>query len=738
MSPLKNKAKETFKQNLIFIGMLVVIVFVVALHMPFVTGNGLAKLSAALAHLQEHPFEMQFVTENMKIVAVIAVIGFGYACMKYNNEKDLRPGIESGSAKWNTNIGAYNRKYTYPKKSSKTDNSSYGWNINITGSEAQYKAFLNRNFSKKNESGYESDIVVIDENKDDENLNADKMLSLYDIPPMVSVNFKKDDGKKFNVKYESKNKNFIFTDNVYFSMLGRDTMRNCNILVAGGSGAGKSRFMVKPNMLQANCSYVVTDPSGELLETLGTFLKEQCGYQIKVLNLVQMDMSSRYNPFHYIRNEEGVLSMINALIANTTPPGSNKGDPFWEKSETALLLAICFYLYFECEEEDRNFSSVMKMLRMAEIKDGQDDAKSPLDIVFDDLAEKNPEHIAVRQYKVFKSAGSGKTAQSILICAMTRLNVFDMSALSRLTEVDDLHLEDIGDRPTALFCITPVADTTFNFIVALLYTQLFETLYFHAETACKGKRLPVHVRFMLDEFANIGQIPQFSEKLATMRKYEISCTIILQTISQLKKMYKDDHETIIGNCDSFLFLGGQEQSTLELVSKKLGKETIRVRNSSRNVGGRNSGGSMSYNTTARELMMPDEIAKMDTSNCIYFLRGENPFFGNKFDYPKHSNYKYTGDAENEYLYNLSQHRRNEDNEKDFDGDYDENDYESNNSDEFFGEIKEMKRLEERQEAQRNKKPYPYSGKDIHNLQDISKCQVLSVDVADDCLPSEWE
>ena len=334
-------------------------------------------------------------------------------------------------------------------------------------------------------------------------------------------------------------KNMIFSNEVYMSMDGRKTFRNNNVLCIGGSGTGKSRFFLKPNALQANCSYVITDPSGELLETLGKPLKE-LGYEIRVFNLVQMEHSNCYNPFHYIRNEEGVLVMINALIKNTTPKDSHSNDPFWEKAETALLQACCFYLVSECTKEDQNFANVMKLLRCASAVEGQENVDSALDILFKDLEAKDSEHIACQCYRIFKSAGGGKTAQSILISCQTRLQTFNLTDIKNLTNIDNIHLGDIGDKPVALFCITPAADTTFNYLIALLYTQLFETLYFHAENHCKGKRLTHHVRFLMDEFANIATIPDFSQKLATMRKYEISCTIIIQALSPLKSMYKDD------------------------------------------------------------------------------------------------------------------------------------------------------------------------------------------------------
>ena len=433
----------------------------------------------------------------------------------------------------------------------------------------------------------------------------------------------------------------IFSDKVFMSMDTRKTRRNNNIMVIGGSGSGKSRFVVKPNLLQANCSFVITDPSGELLETMGIYL-ENMGYEIRVFNLVEMKHSNCYNPFAYIRDEEGVLTMITALIKNTTPKGSSSNDPFWEKAETALLQALCFFLVSECNPEDRNFSNVMKLLRCAEVREGQEDFDSTLDILFNDLKEKDPEHIAVRQYAVFKQA-AGKTAQSILVSCSVRLTVFNMTSITTLTSQDNIDLASIGDKKVALFCITPVVDTTFNFLVALMYTQLFETLYFHAETQCKGKRLPVHVRFMLDEFANIGTIPEFSQKLATMRKYEISCTIIIQALSQIKSMYEKEWEVLIGNCDSLLFLGGSDQTTLKYISERLGKETIRSQNNSRSYGKQGSY-SLSFNKTGRELLTADEIAVMDNNNCILFIRGQYPFFTVKYNYPRHPNYHMTGDA----------------------------------------------------------------------------------------------
>lgn len=532
------------------------------------------RINAGLARVITHPFGI--FPLNMKVLGVmfyLGLLGLGALYVEYLRRKQMRPGVESGSAAWNEDLKAYNKVYTAPKGKPEPDRSG------------------------------------------------------------------------------ENNKNIILTNDVFLSMNGRDTFRNLNVLVAGGSGSGKSRYVVKPNLLQANCSYVVTDPKGELLASTGDFLRKR-GYKIKVFNLSQMEHSCSYNPFHYIRDENGVLTMITALIKNTTPKGSSSNDPFWEKAETALLQAICFYLYYECPENDRSFTNVMKLLRCLEVREGQENYDSTLDIMFKMLKEKNPEHIAVRQYAVFKQA-AGKTAQSIMVSCSVRLTVFNMQSVTRLTSIDNIDLASIGTEKTALFCITPVVDTTFNFLVALLYTQLFETLYNYAETKTKDIRLPIHVRFLLDEFPNIGTIPEFEQKLATMRSYEISCTVIIQNMAQLKTLYKDSYESITGNCDSFLFLGGQEQTTLEYVSKKLGKETIRTRNSSRNFGGRGGGNSLSYNTTGRELMTADEISRMDTSDCILFIRGLLPFFGKKYDYPKHPNYCYTADANKELFFSVS-------------------------------------------------------------------------------------
>ena len=450
--------------------------------------------------------------------------------------------------------------------------------------------------------------------------------------------------------------NMILTNEIFLNLNTYFTRRNNNVMVVGGSGAGKSRFFVKPNLLQANCSYVITDPAGELLTTQASFLERQ-GYKIKCFNLVEMKHSNCYNPFNYIRDDLGVLILINCLIKNTNPEGKSGGDPFWEKSETALLQALMFYLIKYRPKEEQNFTSIMKLLRAAEVDENNPNIKSPLDRLFDEVEKRDKNSIALKQYMTFKM-GAGKTLKSILISCSVRLTVFNMKEIENLTGTDDIDLGTIGDTPQALFIVIPAADTTFNFLVSMMYSQLFETLYFHAETECKGKRLKYHVRFMLDEFANIGQIPDFTKKLATMRKYEISCSIILQNLAQIKAMYKDDWEGLIGNCDSFLFLGGQEYSTLEYISKELGQTTVHVKNNSRSYGKRGSS-SRNTNKTARALMSPDEIMKMDNKDCILLIRGLHPFYGPKYEYTRHKNYKFTGDAQDEFLYDYKNKFNNE-------------------------------------------------------------------------------
>lgn len=571
-------------------------------------GEDAFSVIAAMEHLTTAPLDIfPLRWEAIRMAAVLGLIPPMLLYTEYLRKRDLRPGQEKGSAHWNEDKKAFYKKYSEVR--SKLPDS-------LTGTMAKLTS-----------------VPVLG-----------WILGLF-WKPVVKGTLALDE--------RPGGKNMIFSDDIMMSMDARKTRRNNNVIVFGGSGTGKSRFFVKPNALQANCSYVFTDPSGELLETLGQFFIDQ-GYELKVFNLSQMEHSNCYNPFRYIRNQEGVLTMVNAVIQNTTPKGSSKGDPFWEKAETALLEACCFYLMEMVVPEERNFANVMRLLRCASAVEGQEDVQSPLDVMFEDLKKMNPESIACQQYAVFKSAGGGKTAQSILISCQTRLQHFNLDAVKRLTSTDDIDLGTVGDKKTALFCIIPVADTSFNFLVSLLYTQLFETLYYHAENdkeTCPSLRLPVHVRFMLDEFANIGTIPEFDTKLATMRKYEISCSIILQALSQLKARYKDEWEVLIGNCDSFLFIGGSDETTLKYVSNKLGKETIRSINNSKSIG-RSSSSSMSYNKDGRELMTQDELSTMDNENCVLFVRGEQPFFSRKYRLERHPNYKRSGDAKKELLYDV--------------------------------------------------------------------------------------
>ncbi len=461
--------------------------------------------------------------------------------------------------------------------------------------------------------------------------------------------------KKYTFPYGKKaavgGSNIILTNDVKLGMDAKKTRRNLNVLVDGGSGSGKSRFFVKPNILQ--CCYedsktnlVVTDPKGELLSSTGSALKE-AGYDIKVFNLVEKEKSCCYNPFNYVRPEDDltVLTMINCLIANTTPTGKTSNDPFWEKSETAILQALCFFLIKHRPKEEWNFTSVMKLLRSVEMDESNPSKKTRLDLIFDEVKRKDPECISLKQYQTFKQGGV-RTLKSILISASVRLTAFNLREIENLTSRDNIDLASLGsDKPTALFVIIPSADSTYNFLVSMMYSQLFETLYHNCETINPDRFTPCprHIRFLLDEFINIGQIPEFTKKLATMRQYEISCSIIIQNIAQLKAMYKDDYETIIGNCDSFLFLGGSEYSTLEYVSKELGDATIVSRDNSRQRG-RSGSSTLSFKRQSRKLLLPEEAGKIPEDSCVLIIRGLNPFFGKKYEYTKHPKYKLTGDA----------------------------------------------------------------------------------------------
>lgn len=530
--------------------------------------------------------------------------------------------------------------------------------------------------------------------------------------------------------------NMILSEEILLAIDGHTTRRNCNTLVIGGSGAGKSRYYAGPNILQFNTNFVITDPSGELREDYAKAL-ENDGYEILTFDITDVYRSNRYNPFHYIREEKDVFILVNTLIKNTTPPEAHQGDPIWENGEKMILEAMILYLWHTAEEKDQTFANVVKMINMAEIDENDASTKSPLDILFENLEKQDPENLAVEQYKSFKIA-AGKTAKSFLISVATRLEKFKLSDIKYLTSTDDFKFETFADGKKALFVIIPTADDTFNFIVSMLYSQLFTTLYTYVETTAKygymarldkynivkvvqadskaesknakkkleqfakdvkngvikewndskqyyeirvkstnelitwrgtkesadafisqlsnmkivrcERRCPYHVRFILDEFANIGQIGNFSEKLATVRKYELSCAIIIQALSQLKKLYKDDWNSITANCDTKLFLGCDDVETIEWLLKMLGKKTTVVENTSYQV---NGGGSTSYNRSSLEVLTIDQISMMDDDECLVRIRGKRPYYGKKYDLEKHPNYKYAMSLKGQYEIPLS-------------------------------------------------------------------------------------
>lgn len=430
--------------------------------------------------------------------------------------------------------------------------------------------------------------------------------------------------------------------------------RNKNVLVIGGAGSGKTRFYVKPNIMQMHSSYVITDPKGEILRDCGKMLQDN-GYKLKVLNLIEMDKSDFYNPFNYIKDEKDILKLVNNLITNTTSPGSKSSDEFWTKAETALLQALFGYVLYETLPNERNIGTVLKLLRLAEAKEEDESFKSGLDIIFEELKERTPDHFAVKQYDIFKLA-AGKTAKSILVTLGVRLSPFYIEAVEHLLSDDTMELENIGEEKTALFIIIPDSDPTFNFIAAIMYQQLFDILFYKADHEHDG-RLPFPVRFILDEFANIGRIPNFVTYVATMRSREISVNVILQNLSQLKSTYKDSWETIVGNCDSILFLGGSEESTLEYVSKRIGKTTIDNRNINETKG-QSASYSLNYQILGRDLITPDEVGRMPNSECILLIRGLKPFKSQKYDIESHPNYQKIGESNKNNRFVLSDEAKN--------------------------------------------------------------------------------
>ena len=445
-----------------------------------------------------------------------------------------------------------------------------------------------------------------------------------------------------NRKYADKvpTRNKILTQNVSVGLDGRKHRRNLNTLVCGGSGAGKTRFFAKPNLCQANSSYVVLDPKGELLRDTGNLLSAK-GYDIKVLDLINMEKSHCYNPFVYLRSDNDIQRLVTNLFKNTTPKGSQSQDPFWDQAATMLLLALIFYLHYEAPPEEQNFPMVMEMIRAGEVREDDETYKSALDILFERLEMRNPEHIALKYYRSYHS-GSGKTLKSIQITLISRLEKFNLESLASITQNDELELWSIGEKKTAVFAIIPDNDSSFSFLVGMLYTQLFQQLYYQADVI-HGGRLPVHVHFLMDEFANVALPDEFDKLLSTMRSREISVSIIIQNLAQLKALFEKQWESIVGNCDEFLYLGGNEQSTHEYVSKLLGKETIDT-NTYGQSKGRNGSYSTNWQLAGRELMTPDEVRMLDNRYALLFIRGERPVEDLKFDILKHPNIALTADG----------------------------------------------------------------------------------------------
>ncbi len=429
--------------------------------------------------------------------------------------------------------------------------------------------------------------------------------------------------------------------------------RNKNILVIGGSGSGKTRFFAKPNIMQLHSSYVITDPKGSLISEVGQLL-QRAKYRIKVLNTINFSKSMHYNPFAYLRSEKDILKLVNTIIVNTKGEGAQSAEDFWVKSERLFYSALIGYIFYEAPEEEKNFTTMLDMINASEAKEDDSEFQSPVDLMFARLEEKDPEHFAVRQYKKFLLS-AGKTRASILVSCGARLAPFDIRELRELMEYDEMELDTLGDRKTALFLIMSDTDSTFNFVIAILQSQLFNLLCDKADDVYGG-RLPVHVRCILDEFANIGQIPQFDKLIATIRSREISASIILQSQSQLKAIYRDNADTIVGNCDTMLFLGGKEKTTLKEISEILGKETIDSFNTSENRGKEISHG-LNYQKLGKELMTQDEIATMDGGMCILQVRGIRPFFSKKYDITKHPNYKYLSDADKKNAFDVERYIR---------------------------------------------------------------------------------
>ena len=450
------------------------------------------------------------------------------------------------------------------------------------------------------------------------------------------------DARQICKKYSQKpySQNILLTQNFRISLDTHKHRRCLNILVVGGSGAGKSRGFALPNIMQCCCSMVITDPKAELLRKTGGLLEKK-GYEVRVFDLINPDTSFCYNPFEYVHDDKDVLRLISNLIQNTTHKGSQSSDPFWEKSETALLQALMLYLLHEAPPEEQNFAMIMEMLGSAQVKEEDEDYESPLDILFDRLEMRDPDSIAVKQYHIYKQA-AGKTAKSILISVGVRLAAFNLPQIAKLTNTDELDLSSMGERKVALFCCIPDADTSLNYLVGMIYSQLFQTLYYMADRV-HGGALPVPVNCIMDEFPNVSLPNEFEKILATCRSRSIYCSIIIQNMSQLKALFKDSWESLVGNCDEFLYLGGNEKETHKYVSELLGKETIDT-----NTYGQTKGKSGSYSTnfqqSGRELLQPDEVRMLDNQNALLFIRGERPILDAKYDLMKHPNIRYTEDG----------------------------------------------------------------------------------------------
>lgn len=448
--------------------------------------------------------------------------------------------------------------------------------------------------------------------------------------------------KELNRRYrDTQGPNLLMTRNIRIGVDGYKHKHNTNVLVVGGSGTGKTRTYAVPNVLEAGCSMVITDPKGEILRKTGGFLK-RAGYEVRVFDLLNPDASFCYNPFRYVRDDKEVLQLITNLIQNTTPPHAQSSDPFWEKSETALLQALMLYLLHEAPPEEQNFGMVMELLGSAQVKEKDENFESPLDILFERLAMRDPESIAVKQYGIYKQA-AGKTAKSILVSVGVRLAAFNLPQIARLTMTDELHLDDLGERRVALFCCIPDSDKSLNYLVGMVYTQLIQTLFYQADRVHRG-RLPVPVHCLMDEFPNIS-LPKdsFQSALATMRSRGIFCSIIVQNIAQLKSMYKDSWESLVGLCDEFLYLGGNEQGTHKYVSELIGKETVET--TSRSLSrGRSGSSSTSHQQTARDLMTPDEVRLLSNDKALLFVRGERPVMDWKYNLLRHPNIRFTEDG----------------------------------------------------------------------------------------------